>query len=205
MESAPRSSFSQNADARMRIINSDGSEAEMCGNGIRCLARYFFDRAEGANRRIETIAGVIETAVVSAQPFLVRINVGPPVFLHGAPLFDNADVLTVGNPHAVVFVESAADADLLALGARAPHLNVHAVSASAGALDVRHHERGAGLTQACGTGSAAAAIAAIRRGIARSPVTVRVPGGELLVEWDGTSDAFLTGPAEPVFDATIRS
>ena len=196
---------SQLAHARMRVINSDGSEAEMCGNGVRCVTRFLFDLGEGTSLQIETIAGAINTNVVSTDPFLVRVNMGTPAFASRALPFDDADFISMGNPHAVVFVPSAETADLAAFGARAPEINVHVAAANGSGITVRHHERGVGATQACGTGAVAAAAASIRRGIAASPVAVHVPGGELTVEWDGRGDAYLTGPAVRVFDATIHS
>ena len=86
-----------------------------------------------------------------------------------------------------------------------PDVNVH-VAAPRGAqrIDVRHYERGVGETYACGTGAVSCAVAAIRRGIAKSPVDVHVPGGMLRVEWDGSGDAYLTGPAVRVFDAQVE-
>ena len=195
---------SRSAVAAMRVVNSDGSEAEMCGNGVRCVARFLHDRGEGDALRIETAAGIIETAVASHDPFLVRVNMGTPQFQDRGEPFPDASYISMGNPHAVLFVESAEDEDLLALGRRAPQLNVHAASVlSENLLRVRHHERGAGLTQACGTGAVASAAAAIRAMNVSSPVTVRVPGGELIVEWNGAGDAFMTGPAVHVFDAIL--
>ncbi len=197
---------SQTAHARMRIINSDGTEAEMCGNGVRCVARYLYEHGEGDALTIETLGGPIETKVISNDPFLVRVNMGTPVFEASGGPFAEAHYISMGNPHAVLFVDSAADVDLHALGKRAPDLNVHVASAvDRTTLFVRHHERGAGLTQACGTGAVASAAAAMRTMMVRSPVTVRVPGGDLTVEWDGTGDAFMTGPAVRVFDATLDS
>ncbi len=191
------------ADARMRIFNADGSEAEMCGNGVRCAARFLCEDGSGERLRIETLAGIVEADILQKSPvFHVRLNVGTPR-IEGTVRQENRAVLvSVGNPHAVIFARSVNDIDLLALGSRLPEYNVHVAAVrDRHGMDVRHHERGVGLTQACGTGAVACAAAAITSGMADSPIDVRVPGGVLRVEWDGAGAAFLTGDAVRVFDA----
>ncbi|HET6894040.1 MAG TPA: diaminopimelate epimerase [Candidatus Baltobacteraceae bacterium] len=193
---------SDRADVRMRIINADGSEAEMCGNGARCAARFLSDRGEGTHFRFETLAGLIVADVLDNGN--VRLNVGVPHFEQRALPFADADFVWVGNPHVVIFAASLDEVDVEAIGASNPDVNVHAaVVTGEHTMRVRHYERGAGLTYSCGTGSVACAAAAIRRGLTKSPVDVRVPGGHVLVEWDGSQEAFLTGPAVRVFDATV--
>ena len=194
---------SEIADVRMRVVNADGSEAEMCGNGARCAARFLAGRGEGAHFRFETEAGIVVADIV--QPDGVRLNVGVPRFEHRELPFENADFVSLGNPHAVVFVDVLDEVDVEALGRPHPEINVHTVQVlDRKHLRVRHHERGAGLTYSCGTGAVACAAAALRRGLVDSPVDVNVPGGHLLVEWDGTNEAFLTGPAVKVFDAVVE-
>jgi diaminopimelate epimerase len=196
---------SDRADARMRIINADGSEAEMCGNGMRCAVRYLSEHGEGDRFTIETLGGMIGAQVLEkGDAYQVRLNVGVPRFEHRALPFADAAFLWVGNPHVVVFERSLDAIDLVAVGQRMSEVNVHlAVVRDRGHLEVRHHERGVGLTNACGTGSVACAVAAITRGACDSPVAVHVPGGVLQVEWDGAGEAFLTGPAIRVFDAQL--
>jgi diaminopimelate epimerase len=196
---------SERADARMRIINADGSEAEMCGNGMRCAVRYLSECGEGERFRIETLAGIIGAQVLEKNDeYRIRLNVGVPLFEHRALPFEDAAFVSVGNPHVVIFERSLDAIDLLTIGRRMSDVNVHlAVVADAHRLDVRHHERGVGLTNACGTGAVACAAAAIKRGLAESPVDVHVPGGVLTIEWDGAGEAFLTGPAVRVFDARV--
>ncbi|HET7815387.1 MAG TPA: diaminopimelate epimerase [Candidatus Baltobacteraceae bacterium] len=195
---------STSCSARMRVINADGSEAEMCGNGIRCVVRFMHERGEGDAFTIETLAGPIATSIVSNDPLLVREEMGTPQMPGHAIDLEDADFVSLGNPHAVAFTQDIRAFDLLAAGLRLRDMNVHAVKVqNESTLIVLHHERGVGFTQACGTGAVASAAAAIARGLVKSPVTVRVPGGDLLVEWDGTGHAFLTGPAERVFDATV--
>ncbi len=204
------------AAAEMRIFNADGTEPEMCGNGVRCVARYLADRGAADAFTIATPAGPIATEIVAREPFAARIDVGPVSFPHGAP--QTLTVLgttwtflavSLGNPHAVIFVDDVVTPDLAALGRafnahpqfpQGINLHVARVAASAPALlDVRHYERGVGLTQACGTGAVACAAAAIVVHGVASPVTVRVPGGTLHVAWQPGATAQLTGPAEPLF------
>lgn len=194
---------SEIADVRMRVINADGSEAEMCGNGARCAARFLAACGEGTHFRFDTLAGIVVAEIV--PPDGVRLNVGVPRFENRELPFENADFVSLGNPHAVIFVDVLDEADVEALGRRTPEINVHIAQVlDRKHLRVRHHERGAGLTYSCGTGAVACAAAALRRGLVESPVDVNVPGGHLLVEWDGTNEAFLTGPAVKVFDAVVE-
>ncbi|MBV8638061.1 MAG: diaminopimelate epimerase [Candidatus Eremiobacteraeota bacterium] len=201
------------ADASMRVINADGSEAEMCGNGVRCVARYLDERDEGRELLIETLAGSIHTVVVErGETYRVRVDVGIPHVMKVKLPLPDAVAVDIGNPHVVLFRAALGDvAELAALGEELQHndlfprgTNVHvAVIVNAHEMRVRHFERGAGLTMACGTGAVACVAAAIARGTAVSPVTVHVPGGELLIELDAAGRASMTGPAVHVFDTTI--
>ena len=207
--------------ATMRIFNADGSEAEMCGNGVRCVARYLAERGAGDRFTIETLAGPIAAEILSRAPeFVVRVDVGAPEFPHGGePETVEAAgetwtyrSVSLGNPHIVVFVDDVAAIDVARIGAAlATHAhfpggtNVHFMqSLGRSDLAVRHYERGVGITQACGTGAVASAIAAILAGTAQSPLTVRVPGGTLTVAWRRGASATLSGPAETVFERTIE-
>lgn len=193
---------SEKGDVRMRIVNADGSEAEMCGNGARCAARFLADRGEGTRFRFDTLAGIIVADVLAGGQ--VRLNMGVPRFEQRTLPFPEADFVSMGNPHVVIFARSIAEINIEAIGASNPDVNVHvAVVLDDHAIRVRHYERGAGLTYSCGTGAVACAAAAMRRGFVHSPVDVNVPGGRVLVEWDGEHEAFLTGPAVRVFDANV--
>lgn len=196
---------SQNADARMRIFNADGSEAEMCGNGMRCFVRWLYERGGLRRERmvIETAAGPIACAVLSDDPrrFLVEVRVTEPAF----PPADGAGGVAVstGNPHRVHFVDDVAGFDLAGLAGPTPQVNVHIAQVLAQhALRVRHFERGVGETPACGTGIAASAAAAIREGRASSPVRVEVPGGVVEVVWDERG-LVIRGEAAYVFDTEV--
>ncbi len=195
---------SETADVRMRVINADGSEAEMCGNGARCAARFLADAGEGSDFRFETLAGTILASVLENGD--VRLNVSMPRFEARTLPFSDADFVWVGNPHVVIFARSLEDVDVEMLGRSNPDVNIHAaVVIDRNHMRVRHYERGAGLTYSCGTGAVACAAAAIRRGLADSPVDIRVPGGHVLVEWNGTTEPRLTGPAVRVFDTVVEA
>ncbi|GAB4259506.1 MAG: diaminopimelate epimerase [Deferrisomatales bacterium] len=213
------------ADVRMEIYNADGSRVEMCGNGIRCLARYVRDRErpEAGEIRVETLAGVV---VPRFQDDLVEVDMGAPE-LEGRRIPVDADgpvrdrplsvgdrtvmvtCVSMGNPHAVVFVDDAESCPVEALGPRLEthpffpnRVNVEFVQVlSRAELRMRVWERGAGVTPACGTGASAAAVAAHWTGRADRDVRVRLDGGDLRIRWDpGTSRVFMTGPAATVFD-----
>ena len=223
---------SKSSDYLMDYVNSDGSIGEMCGNGIRCLALYL--RAEGisdaAAMDIETRAGVKTVEIVGDR---VRVDMGPPVFaptaipvnwdgddaLHAKVELDDqvveAACLSMGNPHAVLFVEEPATAPVTTLGPAIerhdmfPHgANVEFVTVeSPDRVRMRVWERGSGETLACGTGACAAAVAArLLRG-AGEAITVVLPGGELLVEWAGSvadeRPVHMTGPALRSFDGDV--
>jgi diaminopimelate epimerase len=202
------------ADVKMRIVNADGSEAEMCGNGIRCAARWLDEAGEGERVRFETMAGIIETSIVARSPeYLVRVAIGTPrIAPHPVPFLEDARFVDVGNPHVVLFRKHVDDVDLTMLATRLQTAkpfpngtNVHVAALDGNdTLRVRHWERGVGLTMACGTGAVACAAAAIEQKLVGSPVDVFVPGGHLVVEWSGSGQAFLTGPAVRVFDTTVR-
>lgn len=195
------------ADASMRVINADGSEAEMCGNGVRCVARFLDEAGAGGALRIATGAGVIRTDVIDrGETYRVRVAMGVPSIEQRAG--DNVFVST-GNPHVATFVDALDEIDLECEGERLQNvipggINLHVVVVEGPhELRVRHFERGVGETMACGTGAVASSVAAIDRGVASSPVLVHVPGGDLTIEWDGTGEAYMTGAVERVFETTI--
>lgn len=203
---------SEEAGIRMIYLNSDGSEAEMCGNGIRCLARYARDYElveipEGEELTVETGSGIKRISVF--EDGSSRVDMGPPVVEQELSLAGHAfHRVSMGNPHAVAFLDSgeAVDQmDLQEIGPRVEHdpafpagTNVEFVHArDEHGLRMRIWERGAGETLASGTGSCAVAVAAIHLGLARSPVEVELDGGVVRVEWAGGSETvYMTGPAE---------
>ena len=223
----------QGGELRMRIFNADGSEPEMCGNGIRCLARFLADRdgdAPGRRWLIETLAGTIVPELQADGS--VRVDMGPP-FLSpetvpttlavgpaGLPqgvLIVAGQTLAVaaagmGNPHVVIPVADLDAVDLETLGPLLEHheafparTNVHFVQVlSPNHLRMRVWERGAGPTLACGTGACATLVACHLLGLAERQARLDLPGGALEIEWDGASGpVWMTGPAEAVFHGQL--
>jgi diaminopimelate epimerase len=206
--------------AEMRIFNADGSEAEMCGNGVRCVARYLAQRGAGDRIVISTLAGPIETAVVAEAPeYLVRVDMGVPTLPDGETI-QTVDAggrtwrylsVSLGNPHIVIFVDDVTAVDAVRHGAElathprfAQGTNVHFVQVlDRHDLRVVHYERGVGATQSCGTGAVACAVAAIVERRAQTPVMVRVPGGVLEVQWERDRPALMTGPAVTVLEEQV--
>ena len=223
------------ADFRYRIFNADGGEVEQCGNGARCFARFVRDQglSDKSRLRVITLGGLIEPRI--EDDGRVTVDMGPPRFepvqvpfdprgleasLHGDDHvwpFEGDDgtrwlsVLSMGNPHAVQFVDDLSTAPVTSEGARleqSPRFpqRVNAGFAhvrSDGGLDLRVWERGVGETLACGTGACAAAVAAIRRGLAASPVAVHTRGGTLEITWEPGASVRMTGPAMNVFEGEI--
>jgi diaminopimelate epimerase len=205
---------SEVADLKMVYLNSDGSPSEMCGNGIRCLARYAKDRGlvSGNALTVETGAGVKKVVLLGDGSS--RVDMGPPEFdseveLHGFRFLR----VSMGNPHAVALLGSEGKVEELDLKEVGPLVendplfpektNVEFVHVR-GEHDVRMRiwERGAGETLASGSGSCAAAVAAVQRGFAASPVRVLLDGGVVEVEWAGEA-VYMTGPAEYVCEGEL--
>ncbi len=204
-------------DVRMEIFNADGSEAEMCGNGIRAVALYI--NQYGSERKleytVETLAGVKR---VSLQGHEVNVDMGPAHLGGGfSGSGERIEVqgkefwfyeVNVGNPHAVFFVDDVSRVSLQEVGplieshSRFPHrTNVEFVEIkNRDSIRVRVWERGAGITLACGTGACAAAVASLATSRVSGPVNVDLPGGRLRITWDGlTKPILMKGPAKEVF------
>lgn len=221
-------------ELRMRIFNADGSEAEMCGNGIRCLARFLADSdgdQPGRTWRTETMAGVIvpelcedgQIRVDMGQPFLEPDQVpttlskgrsGLPqgeIKLQGSTL--QLAAVGMGNPHVVVPVQDLKAIPFDAWGSALEvnslfpaKTNVHFLEViDQHTLEIRVWERGAGPTLACGTGACATLVAAKLLGLSESEATVILPGGPLEISWpDPKGSVFMTGPATAVFDGVLN-
>lgn len=218
----------EGAAGRMRVYNADGSTAEMCGNGLRCVAKLLHDRYDvGSSFTIATDAGPRQIEVTSASTELseVRTSLGRPIFesdripttLRGTPPIEQPlDVqgviwlftcVSMGNPHAVTFVD---DPDSTAVNRIGPAVECHeafpkrtnvefARVLSPRVIRLRIWERGVGETAACGTGAAATAVAAILTGRAQRNVTIRVAGGDLQVSWPhDDAEVSVAGPASSV-------
>jgi len=217
------------ADLRMEMYNADGSRGEMCGNGIRCVARYAVDhgRAAGPTLRIETDCGVkaAECLVDGDGLRLVRIDMGRPdlaaraipttipaerVINHPLRIAGATHLVTcvsMGNPHAVVFTEELDSVGLEAIGPAFEHaqqfprgINVHFVQINSRAeVTMKTWERGSGVTRACGTGACAVCVAGAVTGRTDRRITAQLPGGRLFIEWAGSDQVYMTGPAVEVF------
>lgn len=221
------------ADFAMRVMNSDGSEAEMCGNGIRCLAKHVYDMGHKKDQRmsIETLAGImdIKVDIENGKAVAATVQMGAPrldcrdIPVNGEGRFVDRELevqgkvlhgtaVSMGNPHLMIFDELS-DQDVERLGPIVhahplfPHrTNVEFVKSVEGILDVRVYERGAGWTMACGTGACATAVAAGLLGKARfgREVQVRLPGGSLWITVsEDLSMVTMRGPATLVFEGQM--
>jgi len=217
------------ADVAMEMYNADGSRAEMCGNGIRCLAKLAWERGRARQNplRVATDGGVRSVALLLEGDVVTggRVDMGVPALAPAAipARFPGPRVLeepieagglrlrvtcvSMGNPHAVVFVEDVAAFDVARVG---PLLERHeafprrtnvafAQVLARDRVRQRTWERGSGETQACGTGACAVCVAGVLTGRTASPLRCQLPGGELLLEWDGQGAVAMTGPAVEVF------
>jgi len=215
---------SQRADVSMRLFNIDGFEAEMCGNGIRCVGKYVYEHGIVSRQEltIETLGGVkkLHLSVDGDRVLGARVAMGVPRMVFEREQIEIAPrgqhparlelaAVDMGNPHAVAFTGSpAGDFPLELVGPLVEHHALFpqrtnfeiAYVVSPRSMQVRVWERSAGLTLACGTGACAATVVARRRGLLEDRVTVNLPGGALSIEWDGSGEVMMTGPATHVFD-----
>lgn len=206
---------SQTADFRMQIFNEDGSEPEMCGNGIRCFALFLKEEniSLKSSLLIETLAGIIKTELKNLNR--VEVDMGQPILINQdiiaqgqTPLMIEAEGLeftyvSMGNPHAIAFVDTF-DLNWKKIGSSvetAPQFpnktNVEFVRiVDAQTAEMKVWERGCGETMACGTGACAVTVASNLRGkLDRGPVTVKLPGGDLSIEWNEWNHVMMTGDA----------
>ena len=252
---------SKAADFEMEMYNADGSRGEMCGNGIRCVAKYVYDYGltDKTSISVETLGGIknLNLIVENGKVRLVRVDMGKPDLcaeaipilceavteecivdedsvLGGEVTKDHEEVkdcrkvidepiavdgmeyrmtgVSMGNPHAVVFMEDLKDLDIEKVGPKFENherfpkrMNTEFVRViDRETIEMRVWERGSGETLACGTGACAVAVAAVLNGLADRRVTVKLPGGDLLVEWEEESGkVYMTGPAVTVFEGEI--
>ncbi|AEF94133.1 Diaminopimelate epimerase [Desulfotomaculum nigrificans CO-1-SRB] len=218
------------ADVRMRIINSDGSEAEMCGNAIRCVAKYLYEHGivRKDEIKVETLAGIIVPQIIqkNGRVEAVRVDMGAPRLerqeipmlgtpgqVVNEPLQVNGQTfkitaVSMGNPHCVIFVP---DLSVIPLNQIGPQIETHPAFPrktnvefvqvlSPTEVRMMVWERGAGPTMACGTGACAVATAGVLNGLTARSVTVHLPGGSLHIEWADNGRLYMTGPAEEVFN-----
>ena len=218
------------ANVKMRIFNADGSEAEMCGNGIRCFAKYCYENGIAPKQEfaVETLSGIknVWLTLKNGEVSAVKVDMGAPnwersslpMVGQGKCINENLDVngepfkvtcLSMGNPHCVIFVDKVDDFPVEQIGPKVGNHKAFPKRTNVGfvqvlnpcELKVRVWERGCGETLACGTGSCAAVAAANKLGKVGNKVTVHVLGGDLQVEV--AKSLFLSGAAEKVFEGTL--
>jgi diaminopimelate epimerase len=220
---------SDKADARMRMFNADGSEAQMCGNGIRCLAKYVYD--SGISRKldltVETLAGVLPLQLFIANGTVekVQVNMGRPrLRRQEIPMFGEGDrvlgekltvadrefivtCLSMGNPHCVIYVDDVGKFPVAHYGRLLEHhpqfpqrTNVEWIEwLNRKEIRQRTWERGSGETLACGTGACAATVASVLNGKTDRSITVHLLGGDLEIDWAEDNYVYMTGPAVEAF------
>lgn len=224
---------SDEADFRMRIFNADGSEPEMCGNAIRCFAKYVYERGltSETDLTVETLAGLIKPSILLEDGAVagVRVDMGKPqvnradIPMQGpeGPVVDEAFTidgetlaisgLRMGVPHMIVWEQKLSIERMERLGALMEgdptfpqRTNVNfAEVLNRDEIAVRTWERGVGPTLACGTGACATGVAASMAGFTGNTVTLHLALGDLLIEWAGDRPVYMTGPAEEVFTGSI--
>ena len=220
------------ADAKMRIFNADGSEAEMCGNGIRCIARYCYERniARKEHIRIETLAGTKDLwlKINDGRIESVKVDMGSPKFkrpqipMRGEGTFINQELkvngekfratcLSIGNPHCVIFIDKLDEFPVRKIGSKIERhelfpnrVNVEFVEVmSRNELKVRVWERGVGETLACGTGACASVVAGKINEKTDRRCTVHLLGGDLKIEYTKDNKIFMEGSVEKVYEGIV--
>lgn len=226
---------SNKADFRMRMFNSDGSEAEMCGNAIRCVGKYVYDNklTNKTTVSVETLAGikVLEFTLEKGLVSLVKVDMGEPILKPSeVPVNSDLDLfksqpvtaagkeysvtcVSMGNPHAVTYVQDVANFPLEVVG---PQMETHSLFPrrinsefveviDRSTLKMRVWERGAGETLACGTGACAVLVASVLNGVSERKAAVKLLGGDLQIEWsEKDNHVYMTGPAVKVFEGEIN-
>ncbi len=228
----------QQADFEMEMYNADGSRAEMCGNGIRCAAKYVYDKGLTDKETLRIVScgnvKILELAVQGGKVTGVKVNMGSPVLkAEDIPVVSGQEeaiaerievegkeykmtCVSMGNPHAVIFMEGHEDLGSFDIEKVGPHFENHmrfpkrvntefAKVIDRYTIQMRVWERGTGETLACGTGACATAVAGILNGLTQEEVTVKLLGGELNIRWDrGENLVYMTGPAETVFEGEVE-
>lgn len=227
---------SEKADFEMEMYNADGSRGEMCGNGIRCVAKYVYEYGltDKTHISVETLGGIkyLDLTVEDGKVILVRVDMGSPILTPAQipVIADEAEAVAVpilvdeteyqmtcvsmGNPHAVIFMDDIEHLEIEKIGPKFEHherfpnrVNTEFVKVlDRQTASMRVWERGSGETLACGTGACAVAVACILGGYTENKVTVKLLGGDLLIEWYREQNKiYMTGPAAVVFDGVWKA
>lgn len=227
---------SDKADFEMEMYNADGSRGEMCGNGIRCVAKYVYDYGltDKTSISVETLAGIkyLDLTVEDGKVVLVKVDMGKPMLRpEEVPVVSEKEevidepitvdgqeyrmtCVSMGNPHAVVFMDDIEHLEIEKIGPKFEHherfpnrVNTEFVKVlDRQTASMRVWERGSGETLACGTGACAVAVACILGGYTENKVTVKLLGGDLLIEWYREQNKiYMTGPAAVVFDGVWKA
>ncbi|MCH5274449.1 MAG: diaminopimelate epimerase [Lachnospiraceae bacterium] len=223
------------ADFEMEMYNADGSRSEMCGNGIRCVAKYVYDKGLTNKQQLRIVSAgkvkELQLTVEDGKVILIKVNMGAPeltpekipVSVLGESAIDTPievqgvtyrmSCVSMGNPHAVVFLEDVEGLDIEKIGPAFENhpcfpnrVNTEFVKVlSRNTVRMRVWERGTGETLACGTGACATAVACILNGLTEERVKVQLTGGDLEIYWDREANlVYMTGPATHVFDGEIE-
>ena len=210
------------ADFSMRIFNADGSEAMMCGNACRCIGKYLYERHLTTQKQIRllTLSGikVLDLHLTpTGEVETVTVDMGEPVFENDGQFSATEETLpegtfvSMGNPHYVIFVDDGEAWDVAAEGSRLERhsafperCNIEFAVMHPDGIRVHVWERGSGITQACGTGACATAVAAARTGRSGRSSHIIMDGGTLDIEWRDDNHVYLTGPATFVFDGEVE-
>jgi diaminopimelate epimerase len=226
---------SDTEDFKMRMFNSDGSEAEMCGNAIRCVGKYVYDNGltDKDTISIETLAGtkILKMEIEDGKVKMVRVDMGEPILepekipvIHAKERFVNEEVevdgekykvtcVSMGNPHAIIYMKDIDNLKIEEIGPKFEHHKIFPRRTNTEFVEVidrqtlkmRVWERGAGETLACGTGACAVLVASVLNGVSERKATVKLKGGDLLIEWSQEDNhVYMTGPAVKVFDGEIE-
>lgn len=214
---------SETADFKMRIFNADGSEAKMCGNGIRCVGKYVYDKGytDKTHLKVETLSGIktlelkLENGIVTdATVDMGSSSLKSPISLTIHKKYITLLPVSMGNPHAVVFVSDAENAPLTTVGAALEHhetfpdgVNVEFVQViDSHTLRMRVWERGSGITMACGTGACASVVAAVSQGFCPmgEEIRVKLDGGDLYIKVLPDYKVIMTGPAATICECEVE-
>ena len=214
----------RNTDIAWYFYNNDGSTAQMCGNGMRCFAKYVYDKGltNKTEFSVETGAGIIKPEIL--EDGMVRVNMGTPILEDNKIPFKGERKITIqdmefeifpvsmGNPHCIIFTEK----NPMDLAKKyGPEIEVHPYFPektntefvkiiSKDEIDMQVFERGCGITYACGTGACASVVASCLKGFTNSKVKVNLFGGSVYIEWINQENIYLTGPAEYSFEADVN-